>query len=132
MKVLLVDDDEIVRGSIREMLTGLGHEVVAASSGAEAISLLARDDGFDMLVTDYLMPSMTGRILIDRVREVHPDMPAVIVSGYTALQDRDEVPGTTRLSKPFTTMKLDDAMNRIAKSRRDPKDNVVRLDRRAS
>ena len=131
MKVLLVDDDEIVRGSIREMLTGLGHEVVAASSGAEAISLLARDDGFDMLVTDYLMPSMTGRILIDRVREVHPDMPAVIVSGYTALQDRDEIPGTTRLSKPFTTMKLDDAMNRIAKSRKEPKDNVIRLDRRA-
>jgi PAS domain S-box-containing protein len=132
MKVLLVDDDEIVRGSIREMLTGLGHEVVAAGSGAEAISLIATDDGFDMLVTDYLMPSMTGRVLIDRVREVHPDMPAVIVSGYTALQDRDEVVGTTRLSKPFTTMKLDDAMSRVSGKTSGKADNVVRIDRRAS
>jgi CheY-like chemotaxis protein len=96
------------------------------------MSLMATDDGFQMLVTDYLMPSMTGRELIDRVREVHPEMPAVIVSGYTALQDRDEVRDTTRLSKPFTTMKLDDAMSRVAKRPPGAGDNVIRMDRRAS
>ena len=114
MRILLVDDDENVRRSIQQMLIDIGHEVVEASSGSEALARIAQDDGFDMMVTDYLMPLMTGIDLIKKARRTRPTMPVVIVSGYTAVQDHDPIEGVARLAKPFTAARLADAMSRVA------------------
>jgi PAS domain S-box-containing protein len=141
LRILLVDDEEIVRRSIEQMLIEMGHSVVTASSGAEALSLIATDDRFEMLVTDYLMPSMTGGQLIEKMREIHPAMPAVIVSGYTGVADQLEVKGAVRLAKPFTSLRLDDAMRRVVTCSEesttgacDPvvEGNVVKIGRRAA
>lgn len=113
-RILLVDDDENVRRSISQMLSDLGHDVVEASSGAEALGRVGPDDGFDMLVTDYLMPSMTGVELLKKVRSTHPMLPVVVVSGYTAMADHDRIEGVARLAKPFTAARLSEAMGKVA------------------
>lgn len=114
LRVLLVDDDDNVRRSIQQMLVDIGHEVVEASSGAEALARMSQDDGFDVMITDSLMPLMTGIELIKKVRRIRPTMPTVIVSGYTAVQDHDPIHGVARLAKPFTAARLAEAMTKVA------------------
>lgn len=96
---LLVDDDELVRISTADMLTDLGYRVVEASSGEEAMRLIQSESHFDLLVTDHLMPGMTGTELVYLIRSRRPAMPAVIVSGYAEYDGID--PSLPRLAKPF-------------------------------
>ena len=109
----------------------LGHQVETAGSGAEALSLMMTDDSFDLLVTDYLMPSMTGVELIGRVREMHPNMPAVIASGYTDVADQGDIPGAVRLAKPFTSAKLNEVLRRASAASNASK-NVIQFVRKAA
>lgn len=101
---LLVDDEEIVRMTTADMLMELGFDVFEASSAREALSLL--DEGLlpDLLVTDHLMPGMSGVELAAQVRERRPALPVLIISGYAdAVDIRPEMP---RLAKPFKTAEL--------------------------
>jgi signal transduction histidine kinase/CHASE3 domain sensor protein len=112
LRIVLVDDEDLVRASIEAMLTDLGHHVVTASSGAQALSIIAASDDVDVLVTDYLMPSMTGGELVVKAREIHAGLPAVIVSGYTKVSDHDSVADIVRVAKPFTSARLQVAMEK--------------------
>jgi PAS domain S-box-containing protein len=108
LKVLAVDDDRLVLFNTTAMLEDLGHEVVEAGSGLEAIALLEKDR-FDMLITDQAMPRMTGLQLLDVVRERWPDLPVILATGYA------EIPGgtpltTPKLNKPFTEQELGRAL----------------------
>jgi CheY-like chemotaxis protein len=94
---LLVDDEEGVRLSTAEMLTDLGYEVVEASSAEEALQLVEQGLQPDVVITDHLMPGMTGADLARALRKRH--LPVLIISGYS---DVDEIaPDLQRLSKPF-------------------------------
>src|SRR5581483_455938 len=104
LKVLAVDDDRLVRFNTTAMLEELGHEVVEAGSGEEALTLLEKS-GFDMLITDQAMPRMSGLQLLDLVRARWPGLPVILATGYA------EIPGGTqvtvpKLSKPFTEREL--------------------------
>ena len=104
LKVLAVDDDRLVLFNTTAMLEELGHEVVEAGSGEEALTLLEKS-GFDVLITDQAMPRMTGLQLLDVVRERWPDLPVILATGYA------EIPGGTqvsvpKLAKPFTEREL--------------------------
>jgi PAS domain S-box-containing protein len=96
---LLVDDEDLVRASTAEMLSDLGYEVVEASSAEEALAAIGRGVTPGLLVTDHLMPGMTGTELIRRVRQQHPALPALLVSGYAEVEDI--APDLPRLTKPF-------------------------------
>jgi PAS domain S-box-containing protein len=96
---LLVDDEELVRASVSEMLAGLGYAVVEASSAAQALALLENGLVADALVTDHLMPGTTGTELARAVRRRWPAMKVVIVSGYADVDDI--APDLPRLAKPF-------------------------------
>ena len=97
--ILLVDDDELVRESTADLLDRLGYDIVQASNGAAALALLAAPNAIDALVTDYLMPGMTGRELAQQARCDRPDLPVLLITGYTRL---DEIgPDLARLEKPF-------------------------------
>lgn len=96
---LLVDDEALVRESTADMLLDLGYEVVEAASGEEAMRLLREDRHFDVLVTDHLMPGLTGTDLARVARTLCPGMPVLLVSGYGEREGLD--PDLPRLTKPF-------------------------------
>jgi CheY-like chemotaxis protein len=102
MKILLVDDDSLVSTGTAAMLEDLGHTVTEAGSGREALSILEADPDFDLVITDHAMPGMTGLELAVRLREICPELPVVLASGYADLPSSDgpvlELP---RLTKPF-------------------------------
>ena len=101
---LLVDDEALVRASTAHMLGELGYEVVEAASADEALRLLEAGDDFDLMVTDHLMPGMTGADLAHEVRYRRPALPVLIISGY-AEEDGIE-PDLPRLTKPFRQNEL--------------------------
>lgn len=98
-KALLVDDEDLVRASTADMLSDLGYAVVEASSGEEALGLLRHDDSFDLLVTDHLMPGVSGTDLARMIRSSRPALPVLLISGYGERDGLDvDLP---RLTKPF-------------------------------
>jgi two-component system cell cycle sensor histidine kinase/response regulator CckA len=108
--VLVVDDDEMVRSTVTRLLTLSGHEVDQASAGAEALSTFA-DNDYDIVFTDFGMPEMTGAELARKLKEENPDLPIVLLTGYTETETAiDEVDGI--LSKPFKRDELDTAIQK--------------------
>ena len=105
LSVLLVDDDDLVRAGAAAMLEAIGHSVVQVSSGKHALEHLASGEAFDVLVTDQRMPSMTGVDLIRRARFMQPDLPAVLITGYTNSLDPG-AGGLPLLAKPFRAAEL--------------------------
>ncbi len=96
---LVVDDEEMVRMCTADVLVDMGYHVVEAASGADALREMDAGLQPDVLVTDQLMPGMTGAELAQAVQTRCPSVAIVVVSGYTALDGLD--PGLVLLSKPF-------------------------------
>lgn len=82
-RLLVVDDEDIVREATAAMLLDIGHEVVHASSGPEAISVLRRDKRIDGVIADHMMPGMTGGAMAHEIWDFDADMPVLLISGYT-------------------------------------------------
>ena len=99
LSVLLVDDEEIVRIATAEMIRDLGHHVVEASSGADALDALAKGLACDVVVTDYKMPRMDGGALALAIRNEHPAIKVLLITGYTG--PTQDVANLPRLAKPF-------------------------------
>lgn len=98
LSILLVDDEEIVRTATAEMIRDFGHTITEAAGGDEALEQLA-EARFDLLITDYKMPRMDGAELVRRVRDLHPDLPVLLITGYTGVSQ--DVLAIPRLAKPF-------------------------------
>jgi PAS domain S-box-containing protein len=96
---LLVDDEELVRLSTADMLTDLGYAVIEACSAEEAIGRLETGQSIDIMVTDHLMPGMTGTELARWAKADRPKLPVLLVSGYAELEGVDA--NLPRLTKPF-------------------------------
>nr|WP_276524116.1 ATP-binding protein [Ensifer adhaerens] len=105
LRVLLVDDDFLIAMSSVDMLVDLGHEVVEAHSGKEALAHLKDDGRFDLLITDYSMPEMTGGDLANAARDLFPDLPILIASGYAELPPGIDF-DVARLAKPYSQQQL--------------------------
>ncbi len=101
---LLVDDEELVRASTAYMLADLGYRVIEASSGEEALQLLGTGQHVDLIVTDHLMPGISGTDLARRVRNARPGTAVLLVSGYAEHEGLD--PDLPRLTKPFRKSEL--------------------------
>jgi CheY-like chemotaxis protein len=105
LKVLLVDDEDLVRAATADMLADAGHMVHQAHSGPSALAIIEQDASYDVLVTDYAMPLMSGAALIRRARELAPAMPALLVTGYASATT--DVPAEVpRIEKPFRATEL--------------------------
>jgi CheY-like chemotaxis protein len=99
------------------MLEELGHDVVEAAGGGEALEILARDQSFDLLIIDFAMPAMNGAQLAGEVTKSWPEAPMLFVTGYVendALRPWSER-GYTTLQKPFSTDDLAAAIERAAR-----------------
>ena len=100
--ILLVEDDDAVRGGVQAALVDAGHDVVAATDGHDALRRLEADPGaIDVLVTDLVMPMMSGRELARRARVIVPDLPVLFISGYAPPADATFGPNDAFLPKPF-------------------------------
>ena len=85
-KILLVEDEMLVRELAFEDLSDAGHEVIAAGSGDEALAILRRDLGFDVLFTDIRMPGESGLELLQKAKERHSNVPVIIMTAYSDLE----------------------------------------------
>jgi two-component system cell cycle sensor histidine kinase/response regulator CckA len=108
--ILLVEDDEQVRASTRRMLASLGYRAVEAEGGAQALEMVQGDEGtFDLLITDVVMPGLSGPRLMAAVRQQQPGLRALYLSGYS---DESIVlhgvleSGVPFLQKPFSLTAL--------------------------
>jgi PAS domain S-box-containing protein len=112
MRILLVDDHDGVRATTAALLEDLGHSVMHLTEGAQALELFRRDPAaFDLLITDYAMPRMSGAELVRQVRSARADLPALIITGY-AESDMGpaEYDDVRVLDKPFTPEQLKAAL----------------------
>jgi signal transduction histidine kinase len=106
-RILVVDDDVLVSSGSVAMLEDLGHTALEANSGAAALRLLTQDSRVDLVITDHVMPEMTGLQLARRLSESHPDLPVILATGYADLdQDHQTQGALPRLAKPFTQGQL--------------------------
>lgn len=105
LRVLLVEDEMLVRMTTAAMLADLGHDVLEAESGAEALARLAH--GIDLVVCDLGLPDMDGLALVDQVRERLPGIPVVVASGAARTEARDIV----WLGKPYDESALRSALD---------------------
>jgi CheY-like chemotaxis protein/nitrogen-specific signal transduction histidine kinase len=113
--ILLVDDSVGLRDLTRMHLTDAGFQVSCAASGTEALEMINGVQGqFDVIVTDYAMPSMSGLDLITAARKVRSRWPAVIISGYADIEDiAKRPPDVPLLTKPFTRATLLQALRTV-------------------
>ncbi|WP_296949027.1 response regulator [uncultured Massilia sp.] len=111
-RILVVEDDDIVRNAVVESLQALGHRVVQAPDGHAALTALERERP-DLMITDYLMPGMTGAELMRKARMVFPDMPMIIATGYADMRAIEEILGKDMLlRKPFQLADLASSVER--------------------
>ncbi len=110
--ILLVEDEDLVRGSARSALTRKGYTVIEARDGIEALALFEKHgDLIDVLLTDLVMPGMTGQELVERVTAKRTDIKIVCMSGYTRASVA-QGDGIVFLPKPFTVDSLAAAVRR--------------------
>jgi CheY-like chemotaxis protein len=109
-RIMVVEDDDMVRGVTRTLLERGGYQVEAMSGAAEALSrLLMEDAHFDLVVSDIVMPRMSGPAFARVLAATHPEMPILFMSGYTAdeaMREDISALGHPFLAKPYTTEDL--------------------------
>jgi len=103
--ILMVDDEDILLTMGETILSDYGYTVLTANSGAKALELITTGDkAIDLLITDLVMPVMSGRELVERFREVSPATRVLCTSGY--VQPASQKDFTGYLQKPFTSQEL--------------------------
>ena len=110
-KILLVDDNPVVRDMLVDLVGSLGYAADAASGGAEALALFDQNR-YDIVLTDLLMPGMSGWDVLAAVRQRNPSMPVVIITGTAPPVDdpRAAQAGVAVLRKPVDVKALDDTI----------------------
>ncbi|MCB9505515.1 MAG: response regulator [Gemmatimonadales bacterium] len=108
--ILIIDDEPLVRSSVRRLLERLGHVVEDADLGITGLDRLARNPDIGLVMVDLSMPQMSGQEVIRRIRTTQPDLPIIIMSGYVP-EGLKPGPHTRILFKPFL---LDELRGTIA------------------
>ena len=110
--ILFVDDDPLIAMSTREMLEDLGHRVIGASSGRHALDIIRSEQPIDLMMTDHLMPGMTGIELAVASRELRPSLPILLATGYAELPEGAQL-ALPRLAKPYHQDQLRDRLDQL-------------------
>jgi two-component system cell cycle sensor histidine kinase/response regulator CckA len=105
-RVLLVEDDDLLRGVVKKLLEARGYRVLATPHGRDALAFANRPQGrFDLVLTDVVMPGLTGPQMVARLRARQPEIKVLFMSGYMELSTTEPGaidPATALIRKPFT------------------------------
>jgi len=113
--ILVVEDDPRVRAATGTALEELGYSFILCGSGPEALAELEKRDDIGLVITDVVMPGMTGPELAHTVRARHPDIGLLFVTGYVGeAGEAESFKGSEVLRKPFTLRALADALESAA------------------
>ena len=110
--ILFVDDDPLIAMSTTEMLEDLGHHVIGVNSGLHALDILRSEQPIDLMMTDHVMPGMTGIELAAASREVRPSLPILLATGYAELPEGAQL-DLPRLAKPYHQDQLRDRLDQL-------------------
>ena len=110
-RILLVEDERLVRESIGRLLSKDQHTVVESNNGVEALSLFTRGQ-FDLVMTDFEIPFMKGSELATRIKQLVPRQPILMISGHRKRPGPDN-PVDAVLHKPFDLNQLRQAMTKL-------------------
>jgi CheY-like chemotaxis protein len=116
--ILVVDDDKLVLVSTSALLEDLGHTVIEAVDGMSALEFVASNPGIDVVLTDQAMPGMTGLELADAIRQLRPDLPVILATGYTELPEPTPL-HIRKLTKPYRRVDLEDTLAAAADTAAD-------------
>jgi len=110
-RILLIEDEPMVRELIEAMLEMLEQTVTSFETPVEALTYFEeKPSEFDLVITDHSMPTMTGLVLAQKIKEVRPDIPVVITTGHSSSQIQRQMEGNGTylvLEKPFSLQKLE-------------------------
>ena len=114
-RVLLVEDEDMVRAVAERALTRAGYTVTTASDGDEGLEMVQAGGEFDLIVSDVVMPAMDGPTMIREVRNLRPAMPVLFMSGYAEEQLRDQIgiADVHFLPKPFSVQQISDKVGAV-------------------
>jgi len=119
-RILAVDDEEVLRGMVREMLSELGYEAVLCADGQEAVERFAKGPGdFRAVILDMIMPRMAGEECFMRLRAIDPDVRIILSTGYsghTRIAELLEKGAAGFLPKPYSLEALSEILQKVLKS----------------
>jgi DNA-binding response OmpR family regulator len=122
LKILIIDDDENILANLCQFLNSKNYNVTSASDGLDGLKLFENHpQGFDLVITDLVMPQLSGMSLISIIKKKFPDTPVIAITGW------GEYPGAFAtesqadkvLSKPFELFELDKAINELISSKKN-------------
>jgi CheY-like chemotaxis protein len=119
LRILLVDDHDAVRETTAGMLSDMGHQVETAADGPGLLSKLsAAPADYDLIITDYAMPLLSGADVLKQAREIRPGMPGIIISGYADSRSISRsITESAVLTKPFTLDQMKRAIGAVSEKR---------------
>ncbi|WP_369385474.1 ATP-binding protein [Limimaricola cinnabarinus] len=112
LRILFVDDDALIAMSSVDLLEDLGHHVTQAGSGEQALAVLESDAEIDLMITDFSMPRMNGGELSRHARDLRPDLPILLATGYAELPEGGMI-DLPRLAKPYMQRQLEEEIARM-------------------
>jgi CheY-like chemotaxis protein len=106
LRILYIEDDELVRDLVCEILSSAGRAIVAVATGEEALTALA-ESPFDIVITDVSLPTISGLDVARHLRQLCPSMPVILASGYELdLSDAQLGPMVRAITKPFDSPQM--------------------------
>jgi DNA-binding response OmpR family regulator len=120
-KLLLIDDDESVLTNLRYFLSDKKYDVSSASDGLEGLKLLETEEqGFDLVITDLVMPNISGVGLIEIIKKKFPSLPVIAITGWGEHPETlaTEAQADQILEKPFELSELDKVINELISSKK--------------
>jgi two-component system cell cycle sensor histidine kinase/response regulator CckA len=120
-RILLVEDEDTVRAVAERALTRQGYSVVTATDGDEGLEAAKADAGFDLVVSDVVMPGMDGPAMAREIRKFAPELPVLFMSGYAEEQLRREIDIEAMhfIAKPFSVQQIAAKVGQVLSARRN-------------
>ncbi|AWW75077.1 hybrid sensor histidine kinase/response regulator [Erythrobacter sp. KY5] len=123
-KILLVEDEDMVRVVAERALSRAGFQVTPCAGGEEGLAAIEGEDGFDLVVSDVVMPGMDGPAMVREIRKARPDIPVLFMSGYAeeSLRKDIDIPNMHFIPKPFSVAAISDKVGEVMRAAKAAQD----------